>query len=499
MTDLVSFVLVGWVVLGVALFACIPPHRAVLVIFVGGILFLPEVQFPSFRPTDPQPLGFPGVKLIKLNALNYAVLLGGLLLDHARWLRFRPRWFDLPMLFWSCCCPLLTAAANDLDLYDSLAQCVSQFQSWGFPYLVGRIYFDTPARIRELACGFVVGGLLYVPLCLFEFQLAPQLHQWVYGFEQHDWWQAVRGVGYRPLVFMQHGLAVSFWMVTATLLAYGLWQSGPTGGTCDTRPRASFPWPLACAILLVISLLCQSFLALVLGLAGFVAAGLALRPRPGLGRAALAGLLLVAPLYVTLRCASGWTGDDLVAWLTDHFDPQRAQSLAFRLRTETQLLDRALERPWLGWCTWGRARTLAPFGGPVRVADSMWIITLGDWGFVGLAALFSALLLAPARLVLGRTITWSKGDRAVLTGAAIVITLYVLDGLMNFMLNPTFLLLAGGLTSVVGAAPGPVGAAKEPMPTFVRGRDMPRPGVLRRPLPVADSAWTGGPDAVPEV
>ena len=59
---------------------------------------------------------------------------------------------------------------------------------------------------------FVLGGLIYVPLCLFEVRMSPQLHNMVYGFAQHSFGQTVRGGGWRPMVFMQHGLAVGLFM-----------------------------------------------------------------------------------------------------------------------------------------------------------------------------------------------------------------------------------------------------------------------------------------------
>ena len=67
---------------------------------------------------------------------------------------------------------------------------------------------NDPASQRTLLISIFIGGLLYVPLCLFEIRMSPQLHKLVYGFHQHIFAQTFRFEGWRPTVFLQHGLAV---------------------------------------------------------------------------------------------------------------------------------------------------------------------------------------------------------------------------------------------------------------------------------------------------
>lgn len=52
----------------------------------------------------------------------------------------------------------------------------------------------------------------------------PQLHTLVYGFHQHQFTQSIR-LGWRPTVFLQHGLAVNAWMAASTVAAFGLWRA----------------------------------------------------------------------------------------------------------------------------------------------------------------------------------------------------------------------------------------------------------------------------------
>ena len=64
---------------------------------------------------------------------------------------------------------------------------------WGLPYLFGRMYFGTPEDLRYFAIGMAVGGLAYVPPCIWESRMSPQLLQQVYGYS-NGWgcgWAAI--------------------------------------------------------------------------------------------------------------------------------------------------------------------------------------------------------------------------------------------------------------------------------------------------------------------
>src|SRR6202044_409173 len=104
-----------------------------------------------------------------------------LLFDGRRWVTFRTRWFDLPVIV-LCICPLISSLTNDLGLRDGIAEARYQTIVWGIPYLMGRIYLGDPAGLRALTLGIVLGGMLYVPFCLIELRMSPQLHRLLYGF-----------------------------------------------------------------------------------------------------------------------------------------------------------------------------------------------------------------------------------------------------------------------------------------------------------------------------
>jgi hypothetical protein len=469
MTEMAPYVLIGWIVLAVALFRLLPPHRAVLVIFIGGMLFLPEVQGFSPTHTSPPPLILGGFRLVKLFVPCYSVFLAALLFDRARWLAFRPRWFDVPMLVW-CLSPLLSSLSNDLGLHDGLTQVIEAILLWGGPYLIGRVYFPDAERLRDLAVGVVLGGVVYIPLCLYESVMGPTVHPLLYGFVQHDVGQSPRWGGFRPFVFLEHGLAVGMWMTVATLLAYTLARD-------DNRPEFRLPRWLAFAALLVTAVLCRSAFALALGLAGLTVLSPTYRRRPLL----LVVLVAVAPTYVILRTV-GAPMEDTLGWVASTLGPERARSLAYRLQNETALLDHARERLWFGWGAWGRADTFidTEYGRRPSVADGLWILTLGNRGLWGLIALYSALLVPALRFALLRPPPErSRSTVGLLAGWAVVGTLFAIDGLMNNMANQVILLGIGGLSATIAARPQPVDPGTDvdnaPAP------EMARPGILRRP------------------
>jgi hypothetical protein len=439
------------------------------------MLFLPEVQAFSPTHTSPEPVIIAGFRLVKLFVPCYTVFLAALLFDRARWLAFRPRWFDVPMLLW-CLSPLLSSLSNDLGVHDGLVQVLEAVLAWGGPYLIGRVYFPDAERLRELAVGVVLGGVVYVPLCLYESVMGPSLHRMMYGWVQHDLSQSPRWGGFRPFVFLEHGLAVGMWMTVATLLALTLARDG-------SRPGSQLGRWLGFGALLVTAVLCRSALALALGLAGLALLWLARWQRRPL---LLAALLGVAPTYIALRTTGAWSGEDLEALVARVAGPERAASLDFRLRNEAAIMERTRERLWFGWGGWGRADTEVDtvFGKHRTIADGLWILTFGNRGLWGLIALYTALLLPPLRFALRYPPPeWSRPEVALPAAWAVAVTLFAIDGLMNNMANQVVLLAAGGLSAIVGA---PTRSADAPVVVEESaGPEMVRPGGLRRPRPAA--------------
>ena len=89
------------------------------------------------------------------------------------------------------------------------------------PFFLARRWLATPERHQALLIAIMALGVVYAFLALFEIRMSPQLNRWVYGFFPHQWTQHIRG-GFRPLVFLEHGLWLGFFLFTAAVASFAL-------------------------------------------------------------------------------------------------------------------------------------------------------------------------------------------------------------------------------------------------------------------------------------
>ncbi len=461
----VPIALFGWIPVVVGLFTVLPPRRAVVTAFVGAWLFLPMAGYGIE--------GFPDYT--KVSATCVGVLLAVMIFDSDRLLSFRPSLVDIPMIIW-CLCPIASSISNDLGAYDGLSAALFHVIVWGIPYVIGRVYFWNRAGIRELAMGIFIGGLIYIPLCIYELRMSPQLHRMVYGFHQHSFRQHMRYGGYRPMVFMQHGLMVGLWMANAALIGMWLWLTGAV------KRLWGIPIGWLVAALLVVTILCKSIGAIVLLALG---AGAMLLTR--WWRSLIPVLLLVAisPAYIVLRQTQVLDREELVSLARMVVDRDRARSLGGRLTQEDLFSEKAMERPIFGWGGWHRSFPTDEHGRDMtRGWDSLWVQALGRSGFVGLVSLTLAILL-PAALFLRRFSArlWTRAAFAPAAALCMIVVLYMMDNLMNSMENPIFILAVGGISGCVAARAGRKVRARAPTRTPPPEREQAKHLTLQDILP----------------
>jgi hypothetical protein len=429
MTLLVPLALLGWIPAVLLLFAVLPARRAVIVAFLVAWLFLPVAGYSIAGLPD----------YTKMSATCAGVLLATIVFDPDRLRTFRPHWADVPMASW-CVVPLASSVSNGLGVYDGLSASLNHTITWGLPYFIGRLYFHDERSLRELATGILIGGLIYVPLCLYEIRMSPQLHRIVYGFTP-AWHNVHRGGGWRPMVFMKDGLMLGMWMTTASLVGAWLWHAG------GLKRVLGVPASWLVAALLVTTVLCRSFGALALLALGLSTPYLARRWKTALPVLTLA----LAPIaYMGARTVGGWSAGGLLE-LVSQISEERAGSLQTRLENENILAAHALQRPMFGWGGWGRNRPPVDEAGHT-ITDGLWIIALGINGVVGLASLYAWLLIPP--VVLWRRFPaamWSDPRLAAPVALAMLSVLYAIDNLFNNMPNPIFILVAGAVTALCTA------------------------------------------------
>ncbi|MCA9304029.1 MAG: hypothetical protein KC996_07905, partial [Phycisphaerales bacterium] len=285
----------------------------------------------------------------------------------------------------------------------------------------------------------VCAGLAAVPLALWEIRMSPHLHETVYGFEVAKFHMAVRLGGYRPMLFMRHGLEVGLWMATAS--AAGLWLLLAGRGTVKLMGYKINGFSI---VLFGTTVLCRSLGALIL-LFGTTAAALFVRST-GL-RIVFIALLLTPSVYLSVRL-TGLVPAERLSSVVGLYSPERAFSLEARLEQEEFITDHALKRPLFGWGGFNRYRPTNEFDETTPV-DSLTMITLGKNGVVGLVTLLAMNLIPPLLIVLrlrGRELArpfWAP-TIAIMLG----VTIYSMDALFNAFGTPVHIIGLGILASV---------------------------------------------------
>ncbi|MEQ9692720.1 hypothetical protein [Shimia sp. SDUM112013] len=331
---------------------------------------------------------------------------------------------------------------------DAVGLMLTQFMTIA-GFLVARNVLTTAESQKDILRIFVIAGLVFTIPVLVEVRLSPQLNTWVYGFFQHLFSQAMRGGGFRPMVFLEHGIWVAFFVMMTTMFAFALFK----GETSAAKAR----YLLAGLYLLVVLTLCKTLAPLIY--AGLVGA-LILFASHRL-QTHVAALLAVLALAYPLMKGAHIVPERFMLEQAAKVSAERAQSLAFRFENENGLLQRAELKPVFGWGSWGRNQERDAFTGEIEsVTDGRWIIALGMYGWVGFLAEFGLLSL-PIFMIWRQQVRprankvdrrhntssrWTQFEISPYAGAiALVLAINLVDLLPNATLTPLTWLLAGAL------------------------------------------------------
>lgn len=349
------------------------------------------------------------------------------------------------------------------------------------PFFIARRHFVTTESHVTLLKAVTLSMLLYSLPTLFEVRMSPQLNTMIYGFFPHDFIQHIRAGGFRPLVFLQHGLWLAIIFAMAIISAVALWRHRLSEG------GRSQQWLFAAIYLLVVLVLCRSLGALALALLALPVALLA-GVRFQLLVAGVVGAAVL--IYPMLRGAGIAPVDDIVEIFAS-VDAERAGSLQFRLDNEDALLERAAEKPLAGWGTWGRNMIYDPeTGRSTSITDGAWVITIGTAGWLGYIGQFGLLTVPILMMSLHRR---SQGATPATAGLALVLAVNLVDLIPNATLTPITWLIAGALAGRYAfghqadetiRTPAPAG----PVRSWALVTDAPPPTPTPRPTPTATVA-----------
>lgn len=434
--SLAFLMMTSWPLVTLAMYLRMPAKSAVIWSILLGYLVLPAGMVLDL-PALP---GLSKHSIASLFGYLYATLLLG------RRISFMPegrvgRFLAILILL----SPFLTVVTNGdpifinsqktlpgLRLYDAASMLVGQL---GFLciWALAREFLRDTATLRQLVTALVIAWLWYSLPMLYEVRMSPQLHIRIYGFFQHDFAQMMRQGGFRPIVFLEHGLWIAILTSMSAMLCVVLGRSSPP----DTARR----YYMAAAYLMVVLILCKSMASLLY--AALLMPALIFLSGKRLGQIAmLMGVLILSyPILRTLDVIPTGTLVEMAGRISD----ERAQSLQFRFDNEDALLQHAMGRPLFGWGGWERSSIHDPLTGEtVSTTDGLWVIAMGYGGFAGFIAQFGLLCLPI--FMLGGIHRHAGREVSILAGGvAVVLAVNLVDLLPNATITPVTWLITGGL------------------------------------------------------
>jgi hypothetical protein len=307
--------------------------------------------------------------------------------------------------------------------------------SYILPFVLGAAIFRTPRDLRVLFRVLVIATMIYGVLQLVEVRLSPKLNLWTYGFFQHSFAQMRRAGGFRPIVYMSHGLVVAMFTLVGIVAAAMLHKS-------KTKT-----WKLSSGVTLgflsIVTILNKGVAAMVYA---FVAVPLVLFASPKTQMRVAVVIAVLVLSYPVLRSLDLVPVDTLYETATEQFAEERAESLMTRFVNEKMLLERALERPLFGWGTYGRPFIYSPKSGKkITIADGDWIITLGTSGYVGFLSKYLLLLLPIFFAARQMKNIPRESDRRYLAALSLIMAFSTLDLIPNSTSHYLPFVLSGAL------------------------------------------------------
>lgn len=316
-----------------------------------------------------------------------------------------------------------------LSLYDSLSTLLNAIIAV-LPFLAARRHLASPEQHRDLLRVLCTAGLIYSLPIIFEVIMSPKLSLMIYGFFPHSFLQHLRAGGYRPVVFLHHGLWLAIFMAGTVLAAFALYRAQK-----DARKGTYF---LAALWLLFILFMCRSLGAFAITLLILPVILFCNSRTQVVFAAAIAGVILV---YPSLRGA-GVIPVDQVNRLAASISEERSASFRYRLTNEEILLEKANRRPFFGWGGWGRSLIYDEEGRMTSTADGMWVIAIGRDGWVGYLCRFG-LFCAPVIILALRRKKYILHPETA--GLGLIMVAYLVDLIPNATLTPMTWLIAGAL------------------------------------------------------
>lgn len=327
---------------------------------------------------------------------------------------------------------------SSLNFSDVISMEFRVFSNLYIPFMVGYNFLKREEAHQKVLFYLAVAGLIYSLPCVWEVRMSPQLNRQIYGFFPHSWAQQIREGGFRPIVFLGHGLYVAMFMCM-TVISAGVLSK------CKERYYKNFN-KYAYIYLGVVLVLCKTWAALIY--AGFAVLVLKFFNKKIWLMVSFV-LCTIVFAYPVLRMINVIPIEAIGEYFTS-LSEERGESLNFRFINEEILINKANERSLFGWGGWGRNRVYDEYtGADVSVTDGMWIIL---YGYAGLFGYFCTFGLLCGSVILTGIKSFSGRVKPTIytAGICLILSLNLVDLLPNSSLNPLTYLLAGGLFGFLG-------------------------------------------------
>lgn len=416
----------------------IEPKRVVWPAAITGLAWLPPVLHPEQWSHEiwrvigsalPSPDGFG--KLAIVGAVLILVMLNdrprksiGEIIDAMS----LPDWCMLFFCSWPIFQVMVTVQP---ELPHGLLSAAYLSVTWGALWTAGRRYLKTAEAWQRFVNALIYATLVMLPFAVFESLFLIRLHEVIVGPHTYATDGTARWLGYRPLLFFEHGNQYGIWLAAAALCAVWSWRNSRT------------PLSATIAALFTVAVLAaQSFGAILLFLMG-IALLIAVR----LQRLAVIGAVCCIALATTLIVAHAAGLADMKGAVLD-FPPTRFAydvlrdigrgSFAWRFGQDLRTLPLLGNQAYLGMGRWDwfAASGTRPWGFPQ--------LLVGQFGLVSVAS----LLLAGVSAVFTRHRMTRQADETDRRSAMVILLLIAaIDACLNSFLFYPAIAVAGGLVS----------------------------------------------------
>ena len=326
-----------------------------------------------------------------------------------------------------------------LTWWDGVTYFIRYFALIYTPFIIGYYLLSTPENQRNILIFISAAGLIYFIPIAWEVRMSPQLHSNIYGFFPHEFRQQIRNGGFRPVVFLGHGLTVSAFMVSAAISACVLMRQEPN------FKYKSIPIKPALAILLIGIALCKS-LGGVFIVTFVLTAVLFLSKNRQVSIALIISLILIN--YPLIRDAAT-PALDKFALLIEAKNPDRAQSLSYRFNMEAMILEQSNLKALTGWGGFGRNFVHDMYGNSISVPDGYWILLFSMFGWLGYISIYGLLTFTIFKLRQHVKKQKDKNEQPYAIGIAMVLTATMIDVIPNSSFSNMTMLLAGSLAGSI--------------------------------------------------